>query len=114
MFEHEVDRQLARKNLSEASPAYMTARSVVDQLTRLRSAIVAAQPYQLEKYATPVPPVLKDDDSQSGSGNGSSSINSGSGASTFKDTDARHLAAWKRYILWEQSNPLRLADVDLL
>ncbi|KAJ2781623.1 mRNA 3'-end-processing protein rna14 [Coemansia javaensis] len=80
-FEARTDRAGAKKTLSKISPAYMTARTALREMNRLWAAIRASRP----PSGLPAPP-------------------------EWTGREIEHLGAWKRYLEWEASNPLRLGD----
>ncbi|KAJ2713559.1 mRNA 3'-end-processing protein rna14 [Coemansia spiralis] len=80
-FENRIDRPTAKKVLSKISPSYMTARTALRDLNRFWDAIRATR----SPYGLPGPP-------------------------EWTPREIEHLGAWKRYLAWEVSNPLRLGD----
>ncbi|KAI8920212.1 hypothetical protein DFJ77DRAFT_233633 [Powellomyces hirtus] len=82
-FENGLNKLTAKKFLSEKSAGYMTARTAIRELKTLLDPIEKAQKSWMAK-----PP-------------------------TWIDKEVQMLAAWKRYIAWERSNPLRLDDKSM-
>ncbi|KAJ1732749.1 mRNA 3'-end-processing protein rna14 [Coemansia biformis] len=80
-FETRMDRVGAKKVLSKISPSYMTARTALRETNRLWDAI----------RATRAPSGLPT-------------------APEWTPREIQHLDAWKQYLEWEVSNPLRLSD----
>ncbi|KAJ2805131.1 mRNA 3'-end-processing protein rna14 [Coemansia helicoidea] len=80
-FENRMDRPAAKKVLSKISPSYMTARTALRDLNRIWDAIRATR----SPHGLPAPP-------------------------EWTSREIEHLDAWKRYLAWEVSNPLRLSD----
>ncbi|KAJ1858362.1 mRNA 3'-end-processing protein rna14 [Coemansia sp. RSA 1822] len=81
-FETRVDRMGAKQQLSKISPSYMTARTALREMNRFWDTIRATQSNTL-----PQPP-------------------------GWTAREVEHLDAWKRYLKWEVSNPLRLGGPD--
>ncbi|KAJ2473041.1 mRNA 3'-end-processing protein rna14, partial [Coemansia sp. RSA 2131] len=81
-FETRVDRMGAKQQLSKISPLYMTARTALREMNRFWDTIRATQSNTL-----PQPP-------------------------GWTAREVEHLDAWKRYLKWEVSNPLRLGGPD--
>ncbi|KAJ3023707.1 mRNA 3'-end-processing protein rna14 [Thoreauomyces humboldtii] len=80
---HYVKSGEAKKFLSEKSAGYMTARTAIRELKALLDPIEKAQKLWMAR-----PP-------------------------TWTDRELQMLVAWKRYIAWERSNPLRLEDKSI-
>ncbi|PIA14492.1 Suf-domain-containing protein, partial [Coemansia reversa NRRL 1564] len=84
-FENQIDRMSAKQLLSKSSPAYMTARTALREMNRFWDAIESTKP----PYGLPQPP-------------------------GWTPREVEHLDAWKKYLEWEVSNPLRLGDAATL
>ncbi|KAJ2721322.1 mRNA 3'-end-processing protein rna14 [Coemansia sp. Benny D115] len=84
-FENKQDRVMAKQLLSKHSPTYMAARTALREMNRLWEAIKRAQP----PHGLPVPP-------------------------SWTPREVDYLVAWKNYLKWEMSDPLRLGDAAAL
>ncbi|KAJ1895875.1 mRNA 3'-end-processing protein rna14 [Kickxella alabastrina] len=78
-FENKLDRAAAKQLLSRVSPSYMTARTALREMNKLWDAINRFQ----SPHALPAPP-------------------------GWSSREVNYLEAWKKYLKWEMSNPLRL------
>ncbi|KAJ3237989.1 mRNA 3'-end-processing protein rna14 [Chytriomyces hyalinus] len=83
-FENGLNKLTAKKLLSERSALYMTARTAYREMKIITAVIDAAA-----KTWMPTP-------------------------TTWSETDQEVLRAWKKYISWEQTNPLRLEDSSIV
>ncbi|KAJ2081085.1 mRNA 3'-end-processing protein rna14 [Coemansia sp. RSA 988] len=84
-FENQIDRMSAKQLLSKSSPAYMSARTALREMNRFWDAIESTKP----PHSLPQPP-------------------------GWTPREVEHLDAWKKYLEWEVSNPLRLNDAAAL
>ncbi|KAJ1819536.1 mRNA 3'-end-processing protein rna14, partial [Coemansia sp. RSA 2598] len=84
-FENGLDRGTAKQQLSRMSSSYMTARTALREMNKLWDAIKRSQP----PHGLPVPP-------------------------KWTRREVEHLDAWKKYLKWELSNPLRFEDASAL
>ncbi|KAI9502980.1 mRNA 3'-end-processing protein rna14 [Coemansia spiralis] len=80
-FETKIDRAGAKQILSKLSPSYMTARTALREMNKHWDIITKFQP----PYGLPIPPEW-----------------------TSREID--YLDAWRKYLKWEISNPLRLEN----
>lgn len=88
-FENGLNRVTAKKFLAERSAAYMTARSSLKEMRQL-----------VDPLHRPLLPRLP------------AWVASTSPAPGDVARDRERLEGWKRYLQWEQADPLELADVD--
>ncbi|KAJ1673663.1 mRNA 3'-end-processing protein rna14, partial [Spiromyces aspiralis] len=79
IFENEQDKAKAKKNLSDVSVIYMTARSAMREMS---SYFALMQQYH-PPYDLAVPP-------------------------QWSENELQYLKVWKEYLTWEKSNPLKL------
>ncbi|KAJ2337832.1 mRNA 3'-end-processing protein rna14, partial [Coemansia sp. RSA 2618] len=82
-FETRVDRMGAKQQLSKMSPAYMTARTALREMSRFWDAIRSTR----AAHGLPQQP-------------------------RWTAREVEHLDAWKRYLKWEAGNPLRLGGPE--
>ncbi|KAK7438024.1 mRNA 3'-end-processing protein rna14 [Stygiomarasmius scandens] len=92
-FETRLNRITAKKFMSDLSPAYMQARTVLRELNKQTphlfppaTAGVPAQG-QLPDHHLPTPP-------------------------NFTMSERQHVGRWKAYLKWEESNPLMMEEKD--
>ncbi|KAI8607352.1 hypothetical protein BC830DRAFT_1048334, partial [Chytriomyces sp. MP71] len=83
-FENALNKLSAKKLIQERSAIYMTARMAFRELKLITAAIDAAQ-----STWVPTP-------------------------TSWTETDYEIIRAWKRYIAWEKTNPLRLDDASIV
>ncbi|KAJ1926852.1 mRNA 3'-end-processing protein rna14 [Tieghemiomyces parasiticus] len=83
-FENGLNRFAAKKYLAEKSPAYMTARTAYREIRSIFDPVSKSEP----PFSLPVPP-------------------------TWSRPEMDYLNAWKRYLAWEKTNPLRLEEAEV-
>jgi cleavage stimulation factor subunit 3 len=94
-YENGLNRLTAKKFLAERSPAYMTARTVFREMKTLTDGLYRPLISKVPSWAAP--PSL-------------SAI-----VSPLTITrDRSQVEAWKKYLLWEEGNPLQLEDQQAL
>ncbi|MCO5588091.1 hypothetical protein L7F22_042046 [Adiantum nelumboides] len=94
-YENGLNRITAKKFLADRSPAYMTARSVFREMRTLTDSLYRPQLPRVPCWATP--PSLE------------------AVVSPLTVVRDRHnIELWKKYLKWEESNPLQLEDVQAL
>lgn len=84
-FENGLNKLTAKKLLTEKSAGYMSARTAFREMKIMLKVVDLA----VQRNWVAVPP-------------------------RFSDHDCAVLAAWKKYIVWEKSNPLQLEDKNQL
>jgi cleavage stimulation factor subunit 3 len=94
-YENGLNRLTAKKFLAERSPAYMTARTVFREMKTLTDGLYRPLITKVPCWA--VPPSLSPIVSPL-------TIN----------RDRSQVEAWKKYLLWEEENPLQLEDLQTL
>ncbi|KAI9336838.1 hypothetical protein DFJ73DRAFT_18216 [Zopfochytrium polystomum] len=82
LFENGLNKLTAKKLLSEKSSGYMTARTAYREMKNLMATIDGSA-----KTWNAVPP-------------------------SFNESECTLLEAWKKFIAWEKSNPLRIEDAS--
>ncbi|KAJ2882824.1 mRNA 3'-end-processing protein rna14, partial [Coemansia asiatica] len=85
VFENNLDRATAKQQLSRMSSLYMTARTALRETNRMWDVIKRSQP----PHGLPIP-------------------------AKWTRREVEYLDAWKKYLKWELSNPLRLEDTSAL
>ncbi|KAJ2598077.1 mRNA 3'-end-processing protein rna14 [Coemansia sp. RSA 1721] len=85
VFENSLDRATAKQQLSRMSSSYMSARTALREMNKMWDAIKRSQP----PHGLPVP-------------------------AKWSRREVDHLDAWKKYLKWELSNPLRMDDTSAL
>lgn len=94
-YENGLNRITAKKFLADRSPAYMTARSVFREMRTLTDGLYRPQLPRVPCWASP--PSLE------------------AVVSPLTVVRDRHnIELWKKYLRWEESNPLQLEDAQAL
>ncbi|KAH7881852.1 hypothetical protein F5I97DRAFT_1818069 [Phlebopus sp. FC_14] len=89
-FENNLNKITAKKFMSDLSPSYMQARTVLRQLQRHLGPLFPPPP----PSSTSRPPLYLPP------------------APTFNPAERALVGAWKTYLKWEESNPLEFEDKD--
>ncbi|UZJ53960.1 hypothetical protein CBS101457_003280 [Exobasidium rhododendri] len=94
-YENGLNRVTAKKFLAERSPAYMTARTVFREMKTLTDGLYRPLVPKVPSWAAPpsLSPIL---------------------SPLTIARDRSQVEAWKKYLLWEESDPLQLEDAQIL
>lgn len=94
-YENGLNRITAKKFLAERSPAYMTARTIFREMKTLTDSLYRPNIPKVPSWAAPpsLSPII---------------------SPITVARDRGQIDAWKKYLLWEETNPLQLEDLQSL